>query len=78
MTTRTMSDKRTTGGAPVPRRAEPLQPDRPGRGDRQQPPSDADPDPDHAPADSADRQRQQSEDAIGNVRDGYGLPRPKS
>lgn len=56
----------TSTPTPRPRRAEPLQPDRPGRGDTTVP---AEPSP--PPDDSAKRQKQQSEDALDNTREGY-------
>ena len=52
-----------------PPRAEPLQPDRPGRGqDRQKAPPGVAP----AKGDAADKLKQQNEDALENVREGYG------
>jgi hypothetical protein len=56
-----------------PRRATPLQPDKPGSGRRQetrgeQPQPAADPDP---PEDARDRAREQERAAIDNVREGY-------
>lgn len=52
-----------------PPRAEPIQPDRPGRGsDKQRSDSTAQPgDPKHA-----EKLKQQSEDAVDNAREGYG------
>lgn len=54
---------------PRPRRAAPLQPDRPGRGDG---PLEEKKDPAKAEAASAKKLRKQSRDALDNVRDGYG------
>jgi hypothetical protein len=52
-----------------PPRAEPLQPDRPGRGtDKQKPPSATG----HGSSESAEKLKRQSEDAVENVREGYG------
>lgn len=55
---------------PRPKRAEPLQPDRPGRGNKR-----VETDANNSSADAtaaAKSQREQSEDALSNVRDGYG------
>ena len=71
---------------PKTRRAEPLQPDRPGRGDKapgvpkgsvQSTPPGADPAARRERAEdefeeSSESQRQQSENALENVREGYG------
>ena len=59
-----MSDPQPAPGKKTPPRAEPLQPDRPGRGDDIEPggePHD----------DAAERQKSRSEDALENVREGY-------
>ncbi len=64
-----MSVQRTQSGAPAPRRAEPLQPDRPGQGNTQLP--EAEPSAEHAADDAADKQKQQTKDALENVREGY-------
>lgn len=60
-----MSKSTTSTGTPRPTRAEPIQPDRPGRGqDREK----------HTkpqPRDTATQQRKQSEQALENVREGY-------
>jgi hypothetical protein len=50
-----------------PPRAEPLQPDRPGRGSKQEDSDKAG----RSPGD-AEKLKQQSEDALENVREGYG------
>lgn len=58
-----------------PPRAEPLQPDRPGRGSENQKPErgDAPAKGEQAPsADSAEKLKKQSEVALENVREGYG------
>ena len=56
-----------------PLRAEPLQPDRPGRGDDVQSDAPDDPaSPAHREEESAARQKRQSDDALENVREGYG------
>jgi hypothetical protein len=58
-----------------PPRAEPLQPDRPGRGSDRQTPDDGQPPAKGEPGgteDGARKQKQQSEDALENVREGYG------
>jgi hypothetical protein len=62
-----MTRDKTQGGAPTPPRAEPLQPDRPGRGtDRTEPEADT------APAgDEQARQAEQEKAALENVRRGY-------
>lgn len=61
-----MSQPKTPSGAPQPRRAEPLQPDRPGRGDKQQPGAG------EAQQKESDAQRrEQEENALENVREGY-------
>lgn len=66
-----MSDPQPDRLKPRPRRADPLQPDRPGSGQDQ---TEA-PDPAAADAaesaDSAQRQKKQSEDALDNVSKGY-------
>jgi hypothetical protein len=60
-----------TPSARKPPRAEPLQPDKPGSGDElTRAPGDAPPEGD-ATRDSARRQKQQSDDALDNVREGY-------
>lgn len=51
-----------------PPRAEPLQPDFPGRGDEKQ----DKPDPQGDPAEAARKLKEQVETAIENVREGYG------
>jgi hypothetical protein len=51
-----------------PRRAEPLQPDRPGRGNGRE---KSDGDPTHDEEESVRRIATQSKDALDNVRDGY-------
>ena len=61
----------TPAGTPQPPRAEPLQPDRPGRGSESEKTTEDDavkPDPKAA----AEKQRAQSRDALKNVREGYG------
>jgi len=68
-----MSDPQPSHLKQKPRRAEPLQPDNPGRGDSTEP-SEADPP--NVPADktskeSADRLREQAETAQKNVSEGY-------
>ena len=56
-----------------PPRAEPRQPDRPGRGDDVQSDASDDPaSPAHRDEESAARQKRQSDDALENVREGYG------
>lgn len=55
----------TSAGTPRPARAEPIQPDRPGRGQEREK---------HTKPQSHDtvtRQRKQSEQALENVREGY-------
>ena len=64
-----MSVQRTQSGAPAPRRAEPLQPDRPGKGDAQLP--EAEPAAEPAVDDAAEKQKRQSRAALKNVREGY-------
>lgn len=57
-----------------PRRAEPLQPDRPGRGGDKMPREQADATAEQErqrEAESAKRLKQQSEDALSNTREGY-------
>lgn len=60
-----MSDPHPVPGRKQPRRAEPLQPDLPGRG--------AGVESDDHPGESsaAEQQKKQSEDALANVREGY-------
>lgn len=61
-----MTDPNTSSRKRKPARAEPLQPDLPGQGDRREPPEPA--------ADEkrrAEERRTQSETALRNVRDGY-------
>lgn len=60
-----MSDSQPVPRRKQPRRAEPLQPDLPGRGSEVES--------DHSPADppTADKQKEQSETALDNVRKGY-------
>jgi hypothetical protein len=53
-----------------PPRAEPIQPDRPGRGDKELPADDAASSGNEG-AESVERQRRQSDDALKNVREGY-------
>ena len=53
-----------------PPRAEPLQPDRPGRGDKELPPDDTGTSGNEG-AESVERQRRQSDEALENVRKGY-------
>jgi len=63
-----MPTDKTPGGAPKPPRAEPLQPDRPGRGtDRTEPAAD------EAMDDTQQQQRraEQEKAALDNVRKGY-------
>lgn len=57
-----------------PPRAQPLQPDRPGRGNQKQDPHDAADAPRHdgGTADGAERRKEQSETAVENTREGYG------
>jgi hypothetical protein len=63
-----MTRDKTQGGAPKPPRAEPLQPDRPGRGtDRTEPGADSTPTGDE----QARRQAEQEKAALENVRRGY-------
>lgn len=76
-----MSDPADIPGRHKPRRAEPLQPDRPGRGDGPLKPDDPAADRAAAQHDEtkskdglsqpARQQKHQSEDALDNVRDGY-------
>ena len=66
-----MTQDKTQGGAPKPPRAEPLQPDRPGRGaDRDDPGTGAGAG--QASADEAKRLAEQEKTAVENVREGYG------
>jgi hypothetical protein len=60
-----MTDPKPATLRPRPRRAQPLQPDLPGRGQKVED--------DDSPADepAADQQKEQSETALDNVRDGY-------
>ncbi len=58
-----------SGTKPRPRRAEPLQPDRPGQGDVR---LKAERNPALTEKESAKRLTEQSKDALDNVRDGYG------
>ncbi len=61
-----MSQRKTPAGTPSPPRAEPLQPDRPGRGDKRTKTEDS------TSRDSvAEKQHEQSKDALDNVREGY-------
>lgn len=60
-----MPQDKTPAGTPQPARAEPLQPDRPGKGDKR---AESPPAPSH---DAAEQQRRQSEQALDNVREGY-------
>jgi hypothetical protein len=63
-----MTQERTPGGAPKPPRAEPLQPDRPGRGtDRNAPDTGAGQKSD----DEAKRLAEQERTAVENTREGY-------
>lgn len=61
-----MNQPTTPAGTPRPPRAEPLQPDRPGRGGERAEDTTGAPSPD-----PAEQQRRQSEDALDNVREGY-------
>jgi hypothetical protein len=63
-----MSQERTKGGAPKPRRAAPIQPDRPARGDEREAPAQ-----DGAAPESADggKLREQEKTAVENVRESY-------
>jgi hypothetical protein len=66
-----MSIDRTNPSARKPPRAEPLQPDKPGSGDElTRAPDDAAQQGD-VTRDSTRRQKQQSDDALDNVREGY-------
>jgi hypothetical protein len=68
----TMSDPQPTPGHPKPPRAEPLQPDRPARGnDTESADVEAEED---AEAESVEQRKVQSETALSNVREGYGGP----
>jgi hypothetical protein len=63
-----MTRDKTQGGAPTPPRAEPLQPDRPGRGtDRTESESDST----STDAEQPRRQAEQEKAALENVRRGY-------
>ena len=63
-----MTQERTQGGAPKPPRAEPLQPDRPGRGtDRHAPDTGAAQKSD----DEAKRLAEQEKTAVETTREGY-------
>ena len=64
-----MTTEKTQGGAPVPPRAEPLQPDRPGRGTKRE---DSQADAGRRAEDEAKRQAEQAQTALDNVREGYG------
>ena len=63
-----MTQERTPGGAPKPPRAEPLQPDRPGRGtERNAPDTGAG----RKSDDEAKRLAEQEKTAVENTREGY-------
>lgn len=63
-----MTQERTQGGAPKPPRAEPLQPDRPGRGtDRHDPDTGTG----RKSDDEAKRLAEQEKTAVENTREGY-------
>jgi hypothetical protein len=62
-----MTQERTQGGAPKPPRAEPLQPDRPGRGTERHAPDTAGQKSD----DEAKRLAEQEKTAVENTREGY-------
>ena len=64
-----MTHDRTQGGAPVPPRAEPLQPDRPGRGTERE---DSKADAGRRADEEAKRLAEQAQTALDNVREGYG------
>ena len=65
-----MSHEKTQGGAPKPPRAEPLQPDRPGRGaERAEPDPATGGKPKKDP--EAERLAEQEKTALENVRQGY-------
>ena len=73
-----MSDPQPQPGKSRPPRAEPLQPDHPGRGDAAEAETDAGgtsvpdaPFADDESSDSAHRQRDRSDAALKNVREGY-------
>jgi len=67
-----MSDPHPTPGHPKPRRAEPLQPDRPARGnDTESAGAETE---EGAAAESVERRKEQSDAALSNVREGYGGP----
>jgi hypothetical protein len=61
------TDDKTPGGRPQPPRAQPLQPDRPGRGHRRERPGSGTKPPDA----DAERAAEQEHTAIDNVRKGY-------
>ena len=63
-----MTQERTQGGAPKPPRAEPLQPDRPGRGTGRDP---ADTGAGQKSDNEAKRLAEQEKTAVENSRDGY-------
>jgi hypothetical protein len=68
-----MPDDKTPGGAPTPPRAEPIQPDRPGRGTDREPAAPGAPDAsrDKASDNGADQRAEQEKAALDNVRRGY-------
>lgn len=59
-------------GQRKPPRAEPIQPDLPGRGLQKERTADRETDDAGQAAESAENLRRQSEDALDNVREGYG------
>jgi len=63
-----MSDPVPVPQRRTPRRAEPMQPDQPGRGDER---DDAAGSTEPSDRESADKLRKQSEDAVDNVSTGY-------
>jgi hypothetical protein len=73
-----MSDPVPSPTRRQPPRAQPLQPDRPGSGDAARPADDpagrapAGGNPGPGGGDTARRSREQSDDALDNVREGYG------
>jgi hypothetical protein len=66
-----MSDPHGTPGVRRPPRAEPLQPDRPGRGDDRQPAGDNAGDASADSQEHLEKMRRQSDQAIDNTSTGY-------
>ena len=64
-----MTQERTPGGAPKPPRAEPMQPDRPGRGTERSTPGAVDSQ--KSRDEEAKRLAEQEKTALENVRQGY-------